>query len=177
MGRNAGLRRRYGALLAGALASLFCALFCALFSALLFAPRSAAAEPAASRAAPESGSVLDLRNLMSHDELGAAGLGKLSDREVAALNRWIGRLVVRLLSGVERAGCSTPIETRMSGEFGGWNGDTVFELENGQVWKQLDYGYSLAHKVTPRVLVYRSGASCKLKVDGVEGEVLVTRVK
>ena len=125
----------------------------------------------------DSGSVLDLRNLMTHDELSAAGLGKLSDREVAALNWWVGRLVVRLLSGVERAGCSTPIEARMRGEFAGWNGDTVFELDNGQVWKQLDYADSRSFKVSPRVLIYRSGASCKLKVDGVEGEVLVTRVK
>ncbi len=28
------------------------------------------------------------------------------------------------------------IRTRIVGEFRGWDGDTVFRLENGQVWRQ-----------------------------------------
>ena len=33
------------------------------------------------------------------------------------------------------------IETRIAGMFTGWTGDTLFPLENGQVWQQAATGY------------------------------------
>jgi len=32
-------------------------------------------------------------------------------------------------------------ESRINGEFNGWDGDAVFELENGTKWQQVKYRY------------------------------------
>ena len=76
-----------------------------------------------------------------------------------------------------KAGCQTPIETSIDGEFEGWTGDTVFKLMNGQIWKQSSYNYTYSYKYSPSVLIFKSGGLCKLKVDGVDGEISVDRLK
>ena len=87
-----------------------------------------------------------VRELMTADEFRAAGLERLSPSELEALDGWLLRYTARQTSElrqdselvreevrrVEREG----IRTRISGEFLGWDGDTLFRLENGQVWKQ-----------------------------------------
>lgn len=88
----------------------------------------------------------DVRALMTADEFNAAGLERLSPSELEALNRWLLRytgkqaselrqhseIVKEEVQKVEQEG----IRTRIAGEFHGWDGDTLFRLENGQVWKQ-----------------------------------------
>ena len=34
------------------------------------------------------------------------------------------------------------LESRINGDFEGWTGETIFELDNGQVWKQASYAYN-----------------------------------
>lgn len=114
---------------------------------------------------------------MTRDEFRAAGLEKLSSQELASLDDWVGRMMVRALVERRQAGCASLIETRVAGEFQGWSGDTVFALENGQVWKQVGSATRHAYRVSPRVFIYRVPTGCKLKVDGIEGEVLVERLK
>ena len=36
---------------------------------------------------------------------------------------------------------TTGIESRIISEFNGWSGDSIFELQNGQIWKQDKYKY------------------------------------
>jgi hypothetical protein len=88
----------------------------------------------------------DVRTLMTAEEFKEAGLERLSPSELEALNRWLGHYSVRQASElrphsefvkeevrkVEQEG----IRTRIAGEFNGWDGHTVFRLENGQVWQQ-----------------------------------------
>ena len=88
----------------------------------------------------------DVRALMTAEEFSATGLQRLTPSELEALNRWLlrytateaselrqhGELVTEEVRKVEQAG----IRTRIVGEFRGWDGDTLFRLENGQVWKQ-----------------------------------------
>jgi hypothetical protein len=31
------------------------------------------------------------------------------------------------------------IETQISGEFKGWDGETIFKMMNGQIWQQSTY--------------------------------------
>jgi hypothetical protein len=121
--------------------------------------------------------VLELRNLMSGAEYRTAGLEKLSAQELEALDDWIGRLVVRLLTDRKQAGCSSPVDSRVDGEFEGWTGRTVVQLENGQIWKQRSAAEAYAYRVAPRVQVHRTAAGCHMKVDGVEGEMLVERLR
>jgi hypothetical protein len=88
----------------------------------------------------------DVRAMMTPDEFRAAGLDRLSPAELDALNRWLLRhtatqaselrqhkgVVSEEIRKVEQEG----VRTRIVGEFRGWDGNTVFRLENGQVWKQ-----------------------------------------
>jgi hypothetical protein len=142
---------------------------------MLSASQAAEGEPIVSGRAPAA--VLELRNLMTDAEYRAAGLEKLSAQEVVALDDWIGRLVVRLLADRKEAGCSSPVESRVDGEFEGWTGRTVVQLENGQIWKQRSSTEHYSYRVAPGVLVYRSPSGCEMRVDGVEGEVLVERLR
>jgi hypothetical protein len=130
------------------------------------------------RAAPAASSaVVALRNLMTQAEFRAAGLDKLSARELAALDGWVGRLVVRVLIRRKQAGCAAPIDSRIDGEFQGWSGRTVFALENGQIWRQRGSAMRHTYKVSPRVQIVRSADGCAARVDGIEGEVRVERVQ
>ena len=142
---------------------------------VLCASGLAPGEPRRSPAQPAS--VLELKNLMSQSEFHSAGLDKLSTRELAALDGWVGRLVMRLLKDRKQAGCASPVDTRIDGEFQGWSGHTVFGLENGQIWRQLGSDAQHAYKVSPRVQIHRAAAGCTMKVDGTPGELLVERLK
>jgi hypothetical protein len=139
------------------------------------AVRPARADPGSS-AAPASAAVLELKNLMTGDEYRAAGLEKLSAQELVALDDWIGDLVVRLLTARKRASCSSRFESRIEGEFEGWTGRTVVQLENGQVWRQRSGTELYAYRVSPAVQIHRSAHGCQMKVDGVAQEVPVERL-
>jgi hypothetical protein len=154
-------------------------------SARLVAPRLVCAAllfSTAVRAEPKSpprrtSAVLELRNLMSPAEFRTSGLDKLSARELASLDDWLGRLVVRLLTDRKATGCETALKSRIDGDFEGWNGDTLFQLENGHVWKQRGTASHYVYRYSPPVLIYRSEAGCRMKVDGVGDEILVERLK
>jgi hypothetical protein len=74
---------------------------------------------------------------------------------------------------------STPgvIESRIDGVFSGWQGETIFTLQNGQIWQQSSYAYKYRYAYSPKVLIYRSGSGYKMRVDGVDGDIAVTRLK
>ncbi len=73
------------------------------------------------------------------------------------------------------------IETTIDGEFGGWTGDTVFNLSNGQVWQQGEYGSKYtAGKYRPDVTIYRTRAGYKMRVDGIlwfDTVLIVNRIR
>lgn len=120
-------------------------------------------------AAQETFSSLEER--MTGQEFMETGLHKLSKEELAALNEWIRERSLTQEEAVElnqqraAAGGSAsapaagdtrglpdapsddrPINSRIVGTFDGWDGDTVFELENGMVWQQAENG---THYVPP----------------------------
>jgi hypothetical protein len=81
--------------------------------------------------------------LMSPEDYARAGLDKLTPAERQALDAWLVRYtagdaeVVRETSKeVKEAATSTQIEARIVPPFAGWDGKTVFRLDNGQVWRQ-----------------------------------------
>ena len=105
-----------------------------------------------------------LEEQMSGKEFTATGLDKLTPGELEALNNWIRSHSVATLdkpkSGsyavtadadadaeVDDRGLKNkkdskedrlPITTRIKGSFTGWDGHTVFTLENGMIWEQTD---------------------------------------
>jgi hypothetical protein len=76
-----------------------------------------------------------------------------------------------------RSSCSTAIETSISGEFHGWSGDTIFKLENGEIWQQAEYDYDYDYDYDPDVTIYQTTAGCRMKVKGDDETILVKRIK
>jgi hypothetical protein len=68
-------------------------------------------------------------------------------------------------------------ETRIDGEFHGWWGNTLFAFVNGQIWQQCSYDLLRHYAHSPSVVIYRSGASVKMKVEGIDQAISVTRIK
>jgi len=84
-----------------------------------------------------------IEKLMSTEEFEAAGLDRLSDAERDALNAWLLRYTARdaetlrsTSKDVREAEQEARIEARVRVPFNGWSGDTLFYLDNGQVWQQ-----------------------------------------
>jgi hypothetical protein len=50
------------------------------------------------------------------------------------------------------------IESKVDGDFEGWEGETIIKLLNGQIWQQTEYYYHYHYAYMPDVLVYRSGS-------------------
>ena len=67
------------------------------------------------------------------------------------------------------------LESQIDGDFEGWEGETAYQLTNGQVWKQATYSYEYVYAYMPEVLIYRASGGHKIQVEGTSIEV--TRVK
>ncbi|MDE2070586.1 MAG: hypothetical protein KGJ04_04915 [Gammaproteobacteria bacterium] len=164
---------------------------------------NAALEPAS-----VSATSLDARDLMSVTEYHRTGVDKLSPGQLKSLNAWLNQYVQEragtspaaappapspnahaAVSGAAGFGADTMapkenpaapehIETRIAGRFTGWTGNTVFKLENGQVWKQAGTGYftdiELDH---PQVIIKKLGFGYLLTLPGHGATVFVRRVK
>lgn len=69
------------------------------------------------------------------------------------------------------------IESKINGQWEGWQGDTVLRLINGQVWEQVGAALSLRLRLNPDVLIYRSSGGWVARIEGEERAVLVRRLK
>ena len=69
------------------------------------------------------------------------------------------------------------IESRIDGIFDGWHGDTIVELENGQIWQQAEYFYSYTYEWHPKVIISQSSLGWVMKVKGTNKTVKVKRLK
>ncbi|TCO78497.1 hypothetical protein [Chromatocurvus halotolerans] len=84
-----------------------------------------------------------LERLMTVEQFRRTGLQKLSDTELGALNEWLieytagnAQIMQGTSEAVREAEKNLEIKSRISGDFNGWDGDTIFRLENGQIWQQ-----------------------------------------
>jgi hypothetical protein len=130
------------------------------------------------RAQPDG--ILDVRQMMSAAEFNQAGLNKLTTDEVAALNQWLYSYSLKLRANTSESTAertATVIESHIEGDFEGWSGDTIFKLDNGQIWQQDLYAYKYHYAYHPKMLIYKDGGRYKMKVDGVEESIVVKRIK
>jgi hypothetical protein len=67
------------------------------------------------------------------------------------------------------------IESQINGEFKGWEGNTEYQLMNGQVWKQSTYNYEYTYSYMPKVLIYSTGGGYRIQVEGTSADV--SRIK
>jgi hypothetical protein len=77
-------------------------------------------------------------------------------------------------------GCETTIKTHIDGDFNGWEGETVYEMDDGTIWKQATYHYHYHFAFHPEVLIYKDNyGMCRIIVKGDDDdeEVAVRRLK
>lgn len=134
-----------------------------------------------------------LEERMTAAEFRAAGLDKLSDQELTALNEWIRMRslaeeeTLALAEQQQRQEGPVPIrdmpeetfEAYIVGEFDGWSGKTEFQLDNGMVWEQVGNDrYSMAPMENPKVII-RPGlfGNWTLQVEGYNKRTNVRRTR
>ncbi len=147
-----------------------------------------------------------LEEQMTGKDFEASGLEKLSAEELAALNAWIRSRSLATLdapkagsgavyTGTTATGQSgdvrgfeteqarkadrTTITSRIVGTFTGWDGQTVFTLENGMIWEQADKDKFYVKAVENPVVNIEPGAfrTWKLSVEGYASNCRVERIQ
>jgi hypothetical protein len=78
---------------------------------------------------------------------------------------------------IRRSSCSPAIGSSITGEVEGWSGETIFKLDNGQIWQQAESDYTYFYEYHPDVTIYETSAGCRMKVEDQEETVLVKRIK
>ena len=69
------------------------------------------------------------------------------------------------------------VKSEIDGEFNGWNGDSVFQLTNGQVWQQATYACEYHYAYRPNVLIAPSNdGGWVMQVEGMSSTLPVRRV-
>lgn len=147
----------------------------------------------------------DLRQEMPAAVFEEAGLDKLSPEELEALNAWVGgqlqeersaplaqtspdlpegddafglESVKERVASLFQSKAPERIESTIEGTFTGWEGDTVFRLANGQVWKQVQADSFYINVENPKVTIKRAiFGSYLLSVEGFGSSVRVRRVE
>ena len=154
----------------------------------------------------QTSSFSTLEERMTGREFRDAGLHKLTDEELANLNRWIqvrsladGEVPDWLETAPESSrdrdrtdstpaagdtrglpgGDRSEIQSRLQGSFSGWRGTETFELENGMIWEQSEPGTFAVPELENPEVVIRPGlfGSWHLQVAGYNTRVRVRRVR
>lgn len=126
----------------------------------------------------------DIRVLMTAEEFAAAGLDRLSDDQLDAINSWLVRYTAQ---DAEEMLKNSPavieldnedIRSQIDGQFNGWNGPTRFTLKNGQIWETRStrrYEYSA---IDPEVVITTNwmGIS-RMRIVGTGQAINVRRVQ
>jgi hypothetical protein len=133
---------------------------------------------------------------MTGNEYSATGMDKLSPEELAALNNWIRARSLATLDqvrpvannsmderGFENQKMSemdrSTITTRLVGTFTGWDGETVFKLDNGMIWEQADKDKFYIKEIENPAITIEPGAfkTWKLSVEGYASDCRVERIQ
>jgi len=69
------------------------------------------------------------------------------------------------------------IESRIDGDFEGWEGGTTFKLTNGQLWRQVGYEYTFSYNFNPRVTIASTQDGYQMQVEGMNKKISVVPIK
>lgn len=67
---------------------------------------------------------------------------------------------------------TSAIKSKIISDFNGWSGDSIFELQNGQVWKQAKYKYKYFYANRPTALIVKVGSRHIMTVKGKSIQVI-----
>jgi hypothetical protein len=125
-----------------------------------------------------------IERMMRSDEFKAAGLEKLSPQELEQLNQWLMQFLAydsqQVLKTDEKIQemQNVPVRSRIVGKFRGWDGDTTFTLDNGEVWKQRHSGRYAVNLDNPEVEIAKNLLGFyEMKIVQTGRRVGVTRLK
>ena len=136
--------------------------------------------------------LIKIEQVMTSEELRNTGVATLSPGQREALNRWLVSYSIRIFTAAQatqkespasappkavRPICAPTIESTISGEFNGWEGETIFKLDNGQIWQQAEHDYTYSYAYRPDVTIYQTSGGCRMKVEDEEETILVRRIK
>ncbi len=68
------------------------------------------------------------------------------------------------------------VTSRIEGEFTGTEDETVFRLDNGQVWQQIGYRYRYRYRYRPQVTIEGSSSRATMLVEGFNEPIKVRRL-
>ena len=138
-------------------------------------------------AEPESASFPGVQKAMTPADYEAAGLSKLEPAERAKLDEFIRNYVAVSNDRVATAAVDQAIkekkvqppeviQSRIVGPFTGYNGRTIFTLENGQRWAQSQRDSMYFPKIdSPPVVIVKAGFGYRMHIAG-GGAIRVTKV-
>ncbi|MFC1719608.1 hypothetical protein ACFL00_00525 [Pseudomonadota bacterium] len=139
-----------------------------------------------------------LEEQMTGKEFEAAGLEKLSPQELGELNSWIRKHSLATLAtatakpaATEAApgpgkedkkkddGDRSTITSKLVGTFSGWDGQTLFKLENGQIWAQKGKKKFHSEEIDNPVVTVEPVmfGGWRLQVEGVDKKCKVVRIQ
>jgi hypothetical protein len=129
----------------------------------------------------QTAGTVSITDLMSAQQREATGVRTLTPGQLEALSAWLDDYRHALIQeAVDETGEGVVaeervIDTRIDGDFDGWVGDTVFRLQNGQIWQQISPSAKYLFVHAPRVVI--SQAPFVMKVEGLQGTISVRRLK
>ncbi len=68
------------------------------------------------------------------------------------------------------------LESCITDEFEGWDGDTVYELDDGSEWELVSYTYSYSYSYRPKAIVWQDGGKFFLEVKNMKDKQEVRKV-
>lgn len=148
----------------------------------------------------------DFNTQMSEAEFKASGLSKLSPQELEYLQQWLAeQQVVNTKISPDESPIVTAdtlsseteqeqedrfglikktqrtdkiLRSRIPGTFKGWKGETIFVLENGQVWKQRLRGRWAGNLENPEIEIYQTKLGYfNMRILSVDRKIGVKRIK
>lgn len=149
-----------------------------------------------------AGGFSSLEEQMTGKEFSTAGLDKLSQQELELLNDWLrSHSVATLDTPKASAGAvdsgedqhelksededededreRTTITSKLVGTFDGWDGQTIFELENGMIWAQASKAKFYTKEIKNPVAIIEPGmfGTWRLHIEGVDKDCRVKRIQ
>ena len=59
------------------------------------------------------------------------------------------------------------LDSYIAGEFEGWDGDALYELDDGSRWELVEHRYLYSYRYRPHAIVWRDGMRYYLEVEGM----------
>lgn len=69
------------------------------------------------------------------------------------------------------------IESFIISDFDGLDYGNIYELANGQIWKQTEFYIWFWYWFYPEVLIWNDGGIYRMKVEGIDHPVMVEKIK